>query len=36
MEKNSEGMGHILMGLSGFFPGAEFGIGFGPEIVIEL
>lgn len=36
MEKNSEGLGHILMGLSGFFPGAEFGIGFDLEIVMEL
>lgn len=36
MEKNSEGIGHILMGLSSFFSGAEFGIGFDPEIVMEL
>ena len=36
MEKNCEGLEYILVGVSSFFPGAEFGLGFDLEIAMEL
>lgn len=36
MEKNCQESEHIIVGVSSFFPWAEFGLGFDLEIAMEL